>query len=402
MAYSVTTVINDLIGVTHGTTVNKIPNLYGLLNRAARQVLLDVDPKETQRVVTLAQVFNNVFDYAIPEDVKGDRIIDLRKQAGRYPGDNFNQTYGETFDTEKSLGVNNRIYTQWNTGVKSIRIEAPFLTAPVTLTDTSTTTGWAATTGASTITLDQTNNVAGGGMLVFNLLAGSSSGYIENSALTAVDLSTYVNKSSGFVWVYLPTGSAVTSINLRWGSSSSNYYSLSVTQNQYGLAFQNGWNLLAFNWSSSTVVGSPVATAMNYVRFTPTYNSTLQTGVKFCNLTFNTGYYFEAVYYSKYLFRDPTTNVFQETVTDITDNSKIINLDTESYNLFFNKCAYFVAQQLQGADAAYDATFWDSEYQAALTRYKAQNPSEAKMKAESYYSIKKKNYSRYNPGYLRP
>lgn len=402
MAYSVTTVINDLIGVTHGTTVNKIPNLYGLLNRAARQVLLDVDPKETQRIVTLAPVFNNVFDYAIPADLKGDRIIDLRQQAGRFPGDNFNQTYGETFDTGKSLGVNNRIYTQWNTGVKSIRIEAPMLTAPVALTDTSSTTGWAATVGASTITLDQVNNVAGGGALVFNLLAGSASGYIETGSLATVDLSTYVNQSTGFVWVYLPTGSAVTSINLRWGSSSTAYYSLSVTQNQQGLAFQNGWNLLAFNWASAAVTGSPVTTAMDYVRVTMSYNSALQTGVKFCNLTFNLGYYFEAVYYSKYLFRDPTTNAFQETVSDSTDNNKIINLDTESYNLFFNKCAYFVAQQLQGADAAYDATFWDSEYQSSLQRYKAQNPSEAKMKAESYYTIKKKNYTRFSPGFFRP
>ena len=176
MAYSVTTLINDLIGVTHGTTVNKIPNLYGVMNRAARQVLLDVDPKETQRIVTLAPVFNSVYDYVLPADVKGDRIIDLRKQANRQPGDNFNQTYEETFDTEKLLNLNSRIYTQWNTGIKTLRIEAPMLTSPVTLTDTSTLTGWSATTGASTLTLDQTNNVAGGGSLVFNLLTGIVTG----------------------------------------------------------------------------------------------------------------------------------------------------------------------------------------------------------------------------------
>lgn len=399
MAYSVTTLINDLIGVTHGTTVNKIPNLYGLFNRAARQVLLDVDPKETQRIVTLAPVFNNVYDYVIPADVKGDRIIDLRKQAGREPGDEFSQMYEETFDSQKSLNLSNRIYTQWNTGIKTLRIEAPFLTAPVTVTDTGSTTGWAATTGASTITLDQVNNIAGGGALTFNLLAGSATGYIETSTLSPVNLSTYVNQSYGFAWVYLPSGSAITNIIVRWGSDSSNYYSYTVTQNQQGLSFQNGWNLIALPWASATVTGSPVSTAIDYVRVTFTYNSALQTGVKFCNLTFNLGYFMEIVYYSKYLFRDPTTNAFQETVTDLNDNNKIINLDTESYNLLFNKCAYFVAQQLQGADAAYDAVFWDSEYQSALRKYKAQNPSEAKLKSETYYKIPKKGYNRYNPGY---
>ena len=141
MAYSITTLINDIIGVTHGTTVYKIPNLYGVFNRSARQLLLDVDPKETQRIVQLSQVFNNVYDYPIPADVKGDRLIDIRPQAGRKPSDIFQQGYAQSFDANKSLNVSNAIYTQWNTGVKSLRIEAPTLTSPITLCDTSTTTG---------------------------------------------------------------------------------------------------------------------------------------------------------------------------------------------------------------------------------------------------------------------
>lgn len=396
MAYSITTLTNDLIGVTHGTTVNKIPNLYGAINRTARQILLDVDPKETMRTVTLAPVFNDVYDYAIPADVKGDRFVDIRPQAKRN-GAVFTQGYETSFDAGKGFSFDNTIYTQWNTGVKSLRIDAPFLTPPVTLTDTGSITPWSATTGASTITLDQTNNVAGGGALVFNLLAGSATGYIETSSLTQTDLTNYVNNSTGFVWVFLPTGASVTSVNLRWGIDASNYYNGSVTLNQQGIAFQNGWNLLAFPWASATIVGAPTAISYKYVRCTLTYNSTLQTGVKFCNLMFAQSFFFEAVYYSKFLFRNPTTNAFKEEVTDFsTDALTIINLDTESYNLFFNKCAYFVAQQLQGSDAGYDAMFWDSEYQAALTRYKAQNPSEAMVKAEPYYNVQKKSYNRYN------
>ena len=400
MAYSITTLINDLIGVTHGTTVNKIPNLYGVFNRAARQVLQDVDPKETMKTVQMSQVFNNVFDYSLPVDVKGDRIVDLRPQAGRMAGDVFTQGYEQIFDRLKSYGFSNAIYTQWNTGVKTIRIEAPTLTSPVTLSDTSTITPWVATAGASTITLDSLNNVAGGGALQFNLLAANATGYIETSTLSPVDLTNYVNIGTGFMWVYIPLASAVTSINVRWGSSSANYYNLTVTTTQQGTSFQNGWNLLAFPWTSATVVGTPTATSYAYSRVTFNYNSTLQTGVKVCNITFGLGYIFEIVYYSKYMFRDATTNAFQETVVDATDNTKIINLDTESYNLYFNKCAYFIAQQLQGADAQYDAIFWDNEYQAALARYKAQNPSETMLKATQYYALKKKGYSSgFNPNY---
>lgn len=400
MAYNVTTLLNDLTGVVHGTTVNKVSNIYGVINRAARAILLDVDPKETQRIVQMAQVFNNVFDYALAPDVKGDRLIDVRPQAGRKPSDIFFQGYETAFDSLKGLGLNNAIYTQWNTGIKTIRIEAPTLTAPVTLTDTSTVLNWSANNGITSLTLDQTNNVAGGGALVFNLLNGQSSGYLQNQALQQVDYTNYLNQSYGFVWVYIPLASGVTSVDLRWGSdATTNYYNYTTSVTQQGTAFQNGWNLLAFPWVSATVTGTPVITAIDSVRFTVNYNSVAQTGLKFCNLTFNLGYIFETVYYSKYLFRDPSTNVFQETLVDSTDNNKLINLDTESYNLLFNKCAYFIAQQLQGADASYDATFWDAEYSNALLRYKALNPSEAMLKSATYYSMPKRGYGGSNRWY---
>lgn len=398
MAYSINTLLTDLSGVVHGTTTNKVPNIFGIINRSARAVLLDVDPKETQRIVQLNQVFDDVFDYPCPVDLKGDREIDLRIQAGRAPWDIFTQEYAQDFDANKLISFANKIYTQWNTGVKTLRIEAPTLTAPITICDTGTTTGWAATTGASSITLDTQYAVAGSGALQFNLLAGSSSGYIENSTLSPVDLSAHVNISTLFLWVYMPTGSSVTAVDLRWGSSSSNYYHYSATTTQQGTSFVNGWNLLAFPWVSATKVGTPVDTTYEYVRTTFTYNSTLQTGVKIDNLTSNLGFIFELQYYSKYLFRNPNTNAFQETVADVsTDGNTIINFDTESYNLLFNKCAYFIAQALQGADAEYDATFWDSEYQSALEKYKGQNPSEAMLKRSAYYTLPRKGYNWYGP-----
>lgn len=393
MSYTVQTLKNDIASVIHGTTTNKIPNFYGHLNRAARQVLLDVDPKETQRTTQLAsQVFNDVRDYPIPSDVKGDRIIDLRVTAGRTIGEMFVQDYAVTFDVSK---LSNKIYTQWNTGVKSLRIDAPFLTSPTVLCDTSTTTGWAATTGASTITLDTTNNVAGGGALVFNLLAASASGYIENSALNSVDISASTNQSTLFMWVYFPTGASITSVDLRWGNSSTVYYNYTATTNQEGTAFQNGWNLVAFPWASATQTGTVDETAINYSRVTIAYNSTLQTGVKVCNITSNPGYIFEVQYYSKFLFRNASTNAFQETITDTTEDSRLINLDTESYNLLFNKTAFYVAQALQGADSSYDATVWDTEYTNSLKRYKAQNPSEALKKGEMYYELPRKSFNRF-------
>ena len=395
MSYTITNLLTDISSVTHGTTINKIPNIYGIINRAARALLLDVDPKETQRIVQLSQVFNDVFDYACPVDVKGDREVDLRPQAGRQPWEVFTQDYAQSFDSLKNYNLLNKIYTQWNTGVKTLRIEAPLLKSPITITDTSSTSGWSVGGGATNLTLDTTNNVAGGGALQFNLSAGQATGYIENSTLTPIDLSGNLNASNLFAWFNFPTGTSFTNVTVRWGSSSSDYYTYTATATQMNTAFVNGENLLTFPWLNNTTVGSPDASAISYVRVTFTYDSTLQTGVKFCNLTSTLGYIFELQYYSKYLFRNSSTNAFQETVTDSSDNGLIINLDTESYNLLFNKVAFYVCQALQGADAQYDADYWQTEYQNGLDRYKAQNPSEAMNKGQSYYRMPRKGYTRY-------
>ena len=393
--YTVTNLITDLGSVIHGTKPNKIPNVYGHINRAARQVLQDVDPKETQRIVSLPQVFNSVFDYPAPADLKGDRFIDLRPQAGRKPSDIFFQDYAQTFDANKLSSLSNAVYTQWNTGVKTLRIEAPTLITPLTLTATDTLTGWSATAGAQNLSLDTQYNVAGGGAIQFDLAAGSSTGSIQISTLPAIDVTTHVNIDTEYYWVYLPLASAITSLDFKWGSDyTANYYHLTVTTTQQGTAFQNGWNLIALPWASATKVGTPVVTAFDAVQLTVAYNSYLQTGLKFCNLTSNTGSIFELQYYSKYLFRDASTNAFQESVTDATDNSKVINLDTDSYNLLFNKTAYFVAQALQGGDAGYDAVFFDTEYENGLKRYRGQNPSEAAIKTETYYSLPRGGFGR--------
>jgi hypothetical protein len=390
--YTITSLLSDIAAVTHGTTTNKIPGIYQHINRAARQILLDIDPKETQRIVELTQVFNDVYDYPCPVDLKGDREIDLRIQAKRTPRDVFTQEYAQTFDANKLRSLANKIYTQWNTGIKTLRIEAPTLQSPLTLCDTSTITGWSATAGAQNISFDSTLNVAGGGAIQFDLAAGSATGSIQINSLTPIDVTGHVNIDTEFYWVYLPTASSITNLDLKWGSDyTANYYHLTVTTTQQGTAFVNGWNLIALPWKSATLVGTPVITAYDSIQLTVTYDTTLQTGVKFCNLTSNTGSIFELQYYSKYIFRNPSTNAFVESIPDGTFNTYLINLDTESYNLLFNKTVSYIAQALQGSDSQYDATYWDSEYQSALKRYKGLNPSEAMLKGSQYYKLPRHN-----------
>ncbi len=396
MSYSIQDANADLEGVLHGTTTNQIEGLFNLYDRAARQLLLDIDPQETKRALQFASpIFNGVNQYAIAPDVKGNRIIDIRPQVDRTCYDVWPQAYNQAFDVAKNqaFAAGNMFTMNFNTGLKTLLINAPFLPAPIVMnliSSISSNGTWATGASASNLTVDNQNYVYGGGSLKFDLPSGA--GYIENTTQTAVDLSNNVNQGTLFLWVYTPTGSDFTNVKLRWGSSSTAHYEVTATQTQQGTDFADGWNLLAFPWLGATVTGSPDPSAIDYVRVTMT-TTAAQTGAHLNYLTLGMGVFLEYEYYSKYLFRDAITGSFQEKVTD---DSNLINLDTETYNLFFNLAASLAVQQMQGMDAMlYDSSFFATKYAEGVARYRALYKSEAQKPQSSYYPVPQPGYGKY-------
>jgi hypothetical protein len=143
----------------------------------------------------------------------------------------------------------------------------------------------------------------------------------------------------------------------------------------------------------ATVTGTPDVTAINYIVVSmPT--TAIQTGAKLNYITISLGNYLEYEYYSKYLFRDVITGAFQEKVTD---NSNLINLDTETYNLFFNLSASLAVQQQQGLDALfYDGSFFAQKYAEGVMKYKSLYKSEAQKPQTRYYGVPQPSVSRYS------
>jgi len=388
MSYTISDLKVDLTGILHGTTLNEVQSIDQIISRAGRALMDDVDPMETIRIAQLSSpLFDRVYDYTCPADLKGDRIIDIRPQVNRTLADRFFQTYNETFDlTKAAIGVAGDFTIQYNTGVKSIRIAKSLVTA-ILLNGADSLTGngtWVAGGDATDLTLDTLNYVYGGGSLRFNVSGAGTTAYLENTTMTAVDLSRDEDQGSEFVYVWIPNSSAVTNYILRWGSSSADYWSATVTSVQDGTAFQKGWNLLRFNWDGATVTGSPDATAVDYVRLTVTYDGDADTDYRFNSFTSQLGSIYECEYYSKFLFRDGTTGAFKENVTD---DSDIVNLDTDSYNLLLNKTAFLTAQQIQGSNSGFDVAFFKGEYDDGLKRYVAKIKSQVIRPQQRYYRM---------------
>lgn len=132
-----------------------------------------------------------------------------------------------------------------------------------------------------------------------------TSGTLTNSTMTAVDLTAFQNRSNLYVDIYFPTVTSITSVALKWGTDSSNYYTVTSTTDYIGRAFAVGWNRVKFAWSSPTTVGTPTITSIAYLQMTLAYSvSPAATGFYFQNVFISENVPVTLTYYSTNMVYD--------------------------------------------------------------------------------------------------
>lgn len=192
--------------------------------------------------------------------------------------------------------------------------------------------------------------------------------------MTVVDLSDHENKSTLFLPGFFPDASFVTNINLQWGSSDTVYFDRTVTAPHFG-SFKNGWNVLAFAWNGATETGTVDTENINFLKITPTLG-TSDTDIKFGPCWSSPGELRDIIYHSKYLFRS-STGTWKETPTIDTD---VVNLDSDTENLFVYECVRLAALGIQGQDSLYqeynNILYGEAGKPGAYSRYKTRNPDE--------------------------
>ncbi len=382
--YTIAQLKDDLTGMSHTTTLDKVTNLQALLNRVAGDVLLRIDPRETIRKIALTNaIYDNVYDDSLPDDFKA--LIDIQPQIGR--GVDFRNRPSRQFNFNKDLEDGHLTASvEWSNAVQMLRISKDISNTHYTVheMDSLTANGaWGVGGDATNLTLDEVNFLSGLGGLNFDLDGSTTSGYIEVSDMNVVNLSDIEDVGSIFMYGYLPVGANVTSIELRWGSSSVAYWSQTVTSPFDTSSFRNGWNLLRFDWNGAAKTGSPDSSAIDYLRITVNYNGTADTDFIFDSITAQQGELNDLVYYSKYLFRDASGNWIERTTKD----SDIINLSKPSYNIYLNECALALAHQKQGEDSGFDVDFLSGKLEDTYDLYTSRFPSERIELSYSYYNF---------------
>ena len=367
------------------------------LNRAVRFVVGDIDLRSTKRASALApNLMDDQYNYTAPADLKDTALIDIRRQVNRASGDRFVLVDETEFSRYKGI-IEKRVAIADDELARILKIDGVEGTTKNTINSCNSLTingTWAVVSGtdASNMTLDSDNYISGSS-LNFDTAEGAATAAIENSTMTQVDLTSHDEKGSIFVWVYIPdatdaSGDAVTNFILRWGNDSSNYWSRTVTVNNEGLAFYDGWNLLRFDWNGATETGTVAPATIDYIRLTITKPTTFaaDTDWRVDDIVSRVGEIYDVIYYSKYGWQN-SSGTYLEDATATTD---LVNADTDELELILTKTGEFGALELREYT---DAKNFQIQYDILRKKYTGKYKTE-RMKRLGWYSSRPKSPNR--------
>lgn len=389
----------------HGTTLSKYGTIYDEIFEATSSMLIRIDPADTiQKQRIDSAIFNKVYNYTCPLDLKGvDRLLDVRPIGPRSSWDDTTVSSIREFDIKK---YRNSIVIETINGVKTLRISKVLggnASRPMTISQLNAINSTISTSGDVTSpVVDTLDFVNYDGSISFGLSGIVGIGHVTiNTVPQTFDLSSLLNLGTLFHWFKFPDVTRFTSLTLKFGTNSTNYWSVTVTVPQGRTAVDsNAWDLMAFNWATATMTGTPSASSLAYfdigISYTP---GPALTFVKVNSLWSSLGAAYEAVYYSNYIFRDANTGILKSAPTS---DSDIITLDPAATNILLYETQKVLVQQTKGRNMGSDMA--DINYKlegdgrvlrgmlvanrGGLYRdYIAQNPSQAIPPQETYYQF---------------
>jgi hypothetical protein len=267
--------------------------------------------------------------------------------------------------------------------VRKVKLSRPIDDTSVTISDLDSVGTWLLFGDGTNLTKDSDNYVKGSACINWDISsAGGTTAGIQNSSLTAFDISEYLGEGSVFVWAYITSATYLTNFILRVGSSSSAYNYITVTTNNEGTAFYAGWNLLRFDFVNKSTTGLPTNIACTYVAIfmTKAGAKISETYYRFDDLTMRKGEHYDLIYYSKYGWQT-AAGAYLENSTADTD---LLNMDTEEIRLIEYKAAELMERTLKNPTEG-DRYF--NIYQTRIKEYQFKYPSESLVMTNTYHFI---------------
>lgn len=394
MSLSVEKLKTKAQGKMHGRTMNKVADVYGKMREAGSNIVARIDPYETIRRVRIENaIFDQVYNYTCPADLKGvDKIIDIRPIGVRSNEDSIRGAYARQFDILKSTDTTT---VEMLNGVKTLRLNKDLTSRTVLHRCDSLTLEGTVTAGGDVqdLAINQLEHLSGLGAIQFKLSGASGTGNITLNLNTAVDLSSMENVGALFAWLRFADASRITSVELRFGNSTGDYWSKTITAPHDRSSFESGvFTLGRFDWRDATDSGSPDASDIDYLRVSFTYTTGAALAANFLeNITAAKGEAYELVYYSNCLFTDSTGMTWKVEPDNDTD---LLVLENTAENIYLYEFQKTLANAVKGKNMGADYQAAELELEGngrtkpgLYNVYEENYPSLALMQQEEYYQF---------------
>jgi len=386
MAKAYSDLKNDIGDVTHGSISDAA--WLRLINRSVSEVVNDADLKSLRRKAAVSPfLFEDIYDYSAPSDIKGQSVIDIIPQTNRDETSEFTLTSPEEFDRKKQSEKYLMSVSHNGTG-KTLRVAAEVDDTTLVISDMdglySGGGEWKSYGDGTNLTEDSDYVVKGSSSINWDINdSGNTTAGIYNDDLDTFDITEFITGSSIFVWVYITYTTGLTNFIIRIGADASNYYTKTITTTNSGTAFNTGWNLLRFDFASSTKSGTFNTDACKYVALfmTKAGSKVSETDYRFDYLQIKKGNYFDLAYYSRYAWTESTGATRLESSTAITD---LLVADPEEYNLFVLKGKQNILDHFKNISNLDDVILAKKDYKETLYAYQMLYPSESKVLINSY------------------
>ena len=384
MIYSQTT-FEDRVNAGVQGKIDILINKEDTLNAAARELFDKVDLRSAiRRSVLSPNLFNGIFPYLCPTDLKGYAIIDLPAQAKRQDGE-WDLTTPEEFHRLNGSKKSMVAIDDYN-GVRTLLLDSEVDSDSIVVSelDSLTSNGtWALFGDAETLAADDSDFVKGNGSIKWNISsAGGTTAGIQSSDVNSIDISDYLGGTSAFfVWVKINSATNLTNYILRFGNDSSNYYSKTVTTQADGTAFVAGWNLLKFDVSSLTETGSVTDTAIDYfvIYMTKTAGKVSESDYAFDWLVLKKGVVNYVKYYSKYPWQTSAGSYIENSTT----TTDLLNADTDEFDLCVKQGIVNARREIGFSETEIESS--EKDLEKAIKNYEMKNPSQVKTIITDYY-----------------
>lgn len=368
-----------------------------LINRAVRIAISEIDFRGNKREQVLTpNLSDSYFDYDIPNDVKADKIVDLRPQVTdtRDEFETYDIVTPEEFDRRKAFdkGIATIVDDELT---RRLRVSADIETSTLEV-DKMEDTGWtnfsANSVNDSDVKVDEDDYTKGNASIRFQTDTSDSTDStigIQHDSIGTFDISPYKAHGSVFVDGKITTyDTGIHSLSVRLGSDSNNYYELNDSNQNDCSAFESGWNRVRLNMSNRTTTGTPTDTAITYAAIfwnrdtTDTAHlHTEDTDWHFDNLFLKRGKYYLLSYYSRFVWQDSALALSENSTHD----THALMVQNDELEVIIAKASELASGYLRDKE---EKAYFAGEYQRLKQAYLNSHPSEARVKTGTYYNFR--------------